>query len=255
MKYYKRFPDAALQGMAVLTLEQRGAYNSVIDLIYACDGIVDGKNDARIARAIAIDVRTWRAIKPQLIAAGKIWLDEAGLLHARRCDEVLIEADTTSDRQSKRSRKRWDLFEKHNRTNADTMQRSNANTNIDRERDKKKEGVPTDHALPPTWAPNSDHLMLADQLGLTPDQVANNAEEMKAWAWGNGRTRSNWDFMFSSWLRRKAKSHRKTGNGHAENKPSVLDVTQGLLRQIRNDGTLPDPSGNPVRMLSQERRK
>ena len=40
-RWYKRDPNAALEGMAVLTLEERGAYNTVLDLIYTHDGSVD----------------------------------------------------------------------------------------------------------------------------------------------------------------------------------------------------------------------
>jgi len=36
-RWYKRDPNAALEGMAVLTLEERGAYNTVLDLIYTHD--------------------------------------------------------------------------------------------------------------------------------------------------------------------------------------------------------------------------
>ena len=38
VKWYKRDPNAALTGMASLTLEERGAYNTILDLIYAHDG-------------------------------------------------------------------------------------------------------------------------------------------------------------------------------------------------------------------------
>ena len=35
LKWYKRDPDAALSGMFELTLEERGAYNTILDLIYS----------------------------------------------------------------------------------------------------------------------------------------------------------------------------------------------------------------------------
>jgi len=40
VRWYKRDPNAALTGMAGLTLEERGAYNTILDLIYANDGAV-----------------------------------------------------------------------------------------------------------------------------------------------------------------------------------------------------------------------
>jgi hypothetical protein len=38
MKWYKRDPNAALTGMASLKLEERGAYNTILHLIYATTG-------------------------------------------------------------------------------------------------------------------------------------------------------------------------------------------------------------------------
>ena len=40
LKWYARDPRAALTGMMELTLEERGAYNTILDLIYCHDGEV-----------------------------------------------------------------------------------------------------------------------------------------------------------------------------------------------------------------------
>jgi hypothetical protein len=256
VKFYKHDPDRFLNGVAELNFEQRGAYYSLVDLLYCRDGLVVD-DDVTVARMLRCQWRVWRRLKAQLMALEKIWCED-GVLHANGVDDTLKEAAYTSDQQKLRALKRWRKHPSKNGKTPDettdpSMQRGNAiHTHSDRE--IKKEGVPTDHALPPTWKPNSDHLLLADQLGLTPAQVTENAEEMKAWAWGNGRTRSNWNFMFSSWLRRKAKNRSKT-NGHTEIQPTIVDVNRQLLEQIRSGGTLLGTNTDPVRMLSQDRRK
>lgn len=76
--WYKRDPRAALTGMMELTLEERGAYNTVLDLIY--DRAGDLRDDERfIAGWCGCDVRVWRRIRARLLALGKLYVD-AGML-------------------------------------------------------------------------------------------------------------------------------------------------------------------------------
>jgi hypothetical protein len=87
MEWYKRDPSAALAGMAQLNPKQRGIYGSLIDLLYARDGqLID--DDRMIAHAISVDIRAYRTIKTQLIAAGKLWLNHDGFLRVKRFDQV-----------------------------------------------------------------------------------------------------------------------------------------------------------------------
>jgi hypothetical protein len=87
LRWYKRDPDAALAGMMVLTLEERGAYNTVLDLIYARDGAVD--DDPRfIAGWLRCDVRVWKRIRDRLIALEKIYVEDGTLRNCRADAEV-----------------------------------------------------------------------------------------------------------------------------------------------------------------------
>jgi hypothetical protein len=82
MKWYMRDPNAALTGMASLTLEERGAYNTVLDLIYAHDGAVDD-NDRFLAGWCRVDIRVWKRIKERLIAQKKLYVNGPTLRNAR----------------------------------------------------------------------------------------------------------------------------------------------------------------------------
>ena len=44
MKWYKRDPDAFFAATRTLTLEERGAYNDLLDLLYARDGEIPDKD-------------------------------------------------------------------------------------------------------------------------------------------------------------------------------------------------------------------
>jgi uncharacterized protein YdaU (DUF1376 family) len=90
MRWYKRDPDAALNGMAVLTLEERGAYNTVLDLIYSHDGNLHD-DERTLARWIGCDIRVWRRVRRRLLDLGKLYV-HGGNLHNGRADEELYAA-------------------------------------------------------------------------------------------------------------------------------------------------------------------
>ena len=88
LKWYKRDPDAALTGFFELTLEERGAYGTVLDLIYARDGNLPD-DDKFIAGFLRSDVRVWRRIKKVLLARGKITIEDGIIRNFRATSEIL----------------------------------------------------------------------------------------------------------------------------------------------------------------------
>lgn len=87
IRWYKRDPDAALAGMADLTLEECGAYNLVLDLIYSREGKL--KDDAAdISRLLRCDVRVWKRIRRRLMDLGKLYV-HGGNLHNARADKEI----------------------------------------------------------------------------------------------------------------------------------------------------------------------
>lgn len=85
LKWYKRDPSKALKGMMKLNLEQRGAYNTILDLIYSHDNELDD-DDHVLAAWLRVDVRVARRLKAELIAAGKLYTD-CGYLKNKKADE------------------------------------------------------------------------------------------------------------------------------------------------------------------------
>jgi uncharacterized protein YdaU (DUF1376 family) len=94
MQWYKRDCDAALVGMAELTLEECGAYNRLLDLLYSRNGNVPD-DDVMVATMMRVDVRTWRRLKARLIAHGKVWIIQiqpCGQLMAKRVEKTISDA-------------------------------------------------------------------------------------------------------------------------------------------------------------------
>lgn len=90
LRWYKRDPRAALSGMMELTLEERGAYNTVLDLIYIHDGAIED-NLRLIAAWMKTDVRIWKRIRQRLIDCGKLYT-HAGSLRNERADQEVLAA-------------------------------------------------------------------------------------------------------------------------------------------------------------------
>ena len=100
LKWFKRDPRAAVLGMMTLTLEERGAYNTLIDLIYIADGALPD-NANIISRLLGTNTRRWKRIRASLINKGKIYLI-GGRLHNERAD---LESADAMHRVAKR--KAW----------------------------------------------------------------------------------------------------------------------------------------------------
>jgi len=92
--WYKRDPSAALEGMQQLTLEERGAYNTVIDLIYVRDDRLYD-DDRFISGHLGVDMRVWKRIKASLLTKGKLAI-EAGFIRNKRASTEVHRVVATS---------------------------------------------------------------------------------------------------------------------------------------------------------------
>ena len=87
IKWYKRDPRAALVGMSNLTLEERGAYNTILDLIYTHEGALDD-DERYICGWLGCHIRSWRRIRAKLINLEKLYLNGGKLRNERADHEV-----------------------------------------------------------------------------------------------------------------------------------------------------------------------
>ena len=129
LKWYKRDPRAALTGMIALTLEECGAYNKVLDLIYSRDGaLVD---DAReICVWLNCDPRTWKRIRARLINTGKLYVN-GNCLRNERADQEVDQALTRVRDCVEAASKRWaDYNEIKRLNNADAMLPTSTSTKL-----------------------------------------------------------------------------------------------------------------------------
>lgn len=87
LPYHRHFHDDALTGMRDLTLEERGAYYTILDMIYAKGAAIDD-DPRRIAAELIVSRQRWTGIRARLIRLGKLWADRGLLGNARADDEL-----------------------------------------------------------------------------------------------------------------------------------------------------------------------
>jgi uncharacterized protein YdaU (DUF1376 family) len=128
MKFYMRNADAALAGMAELTLEQCGLYNRILDLIYSRDGVVPADEACAMLR---IDPRAWRRITAELMAKGKVRVDSEGMLCANGVSKTLTSAEIRSRSQRSSADLRWKNYKLSKENNVIRMPLTITNTKED----------------------------------------------------------------------------------------------------------------------------
>lgn len=108
LKWYKRDPRAAIVGMTGMTLEERGAYNTILDLIYCHDGALPD-DAAYICDVLNCDPRIWRRLKARLLERGKIYM-HAGAIRNERADQETFSALTRVRLATEAINKRWAVY-------------------------------------------------------------------------------------------------------------------------------------------------
>lgn len=111
LPYYPRFPRDFLDGTAGMSLEEKGAYGIILDLIYMSGkrGLPD--DSQYIAGQLGTSVRKWNSIRKKLIEQGKIYSD-LEIISNLRADKVKINQSKYQDNQAenrRRSNKNNDL--------------------------------------------------------------------------------------------------------------------------------------------------
>jgi uncharacterized protein YdaU (DUF1376 family) len=105
VKWYKRFPTDFIEGVALLTLEECGAYTLLLDTLYAAGGALPD-NDQALARLWRCNARKARRLKTRLLESGKIQPND-GFLTNRRVTFELNKAKTKSMLMQSLAQKRW----------------------------------------------------------------------------------------------------------------------------------------------------
>ena len=105
--WYKRYARDFHEGTRKLTLEERGAYSDIIDLIFMHGGPIED-DDRDLAFRLRIDIRKWKRLRRRLLSLGKLYITH-GHIHNARAKEVLDQREVERRLMGRRGVDRPDL--------------------------------------------------------------------------------------------------------------------------------------------------
>lgn len=88
MPYHRRYHQDALQGYRRLTLEERGAYTTILDLIYDEGGPIEN-NERWLAGELNCSLRKVRALLEALLTMRKLYITSIGKISNHRAEAEL----------------------------------------------------------------------------------------------------------------------------------------------------------------------
>lgn len=97
LPYYPMYPRDFHDGTLRMSLELKGAYIMLLNLIYTRGGPVDDE-EGYLARYVGCSIRKWQKLRLELIGHGKIVV-ENGMIRNSRADEELLKRASYQDQQ------------------------------------------------------------------------------------------------------------------------------------------------------------
>lgn len=138
--WYKRNPRDFYEATRALSLEERGAYSDIIDLLYMHDGSIP--DDAKwLSHALHISTRKWAPIRAALLKAGKVQIVNGQIVNGRVSDELgsrAVQSRLKAESASNRERTKRENREKANKNNETRPQKDHYARSRDIETDKEK---------------------------------------------------------------------------------------------------------------------
>ena len=117
--WHKRYHSDALTGFMSLSLEERGAYQTILDMIYDRGGPIVN-NDRLLAGYMGVSLRKWASIRDALSAKGKIAIEGGHIANERAIFEIEKAAKTSrkhAENGSKGGHKSGEVRKKVNENN------------------------------------------------------------------------------------------------------------------------------------------
>jgi uncharacterized protein YdaU (DUF1376 family) len=216
LPYYKRFPRDFLDGTVGFTLEQKGAYSCVLDLIFMRGGNMP--DDAGyVAGQLGCSVRKWNTIREFLIGRGKLTIKN-GIISNFRADDLLEETRKYREQKAENRSVPNKNKEQEERplTKRAEIQIPDTETTLSRvvtaqapaatpEKPKRKaapKGAARGSRIAPNWAPTPKDYAFASSNGLTREEINREADRFRNYwlAATKNAAKCDWEATWRNWL-------------------------------------------------------
>ena len=263
-QWYKYYPLDFQFGTQDLTLEQRGAYQAVLNLIYMHQGPV-ADNDRWIAGQLNISTRKWRTLKAALLSAGKLTVKGGRIDNVRARTE--IESALALRRKYAENGAKGARVMRENQAGPRGINHlaaagpgdseSDSDPEIRSQKQSPEPPAPRGRRLSADWQPTHRDTEFARSKGLDDATVTDIAARFRDY-WtaqpGQRGIRTDWSATWRNWIRRELDPPARNG-GTGRNRPAggkrsgapgdaggggALDATRRLLAQLG-----PQPGSEP----------
>lgn len=235
--WYKRFPSNWLGGVIMLTAEERGVYDTLLELMY--DRWATIRHEPKeLARICGTSLRRFNVIFDKLVQLKKVTLVD-GMISNERFEiqrgEEGNEAETFAENGRKSGKKRRDksaenepgLFET-NELAKKGFEHTRVQTPDDRY--QKPSGK---HRLPESWYPSADGYAYAERYGFDRAKAENMFDKFRRHHIAKGSTWANWDMVWQNWVRQEVEfaASRRPANGETAQVITMADIASGKFRR------------------------
>jgi len=251
--WYKRYPVNFIHGTMGLSLEEKGAYSIILDLIYDRGGpIVD---DARyIAGVCNCSLRKWSSIRLSLIQAGKIALVDGKITNARAEKEIEFALNSAKERAEsgakggrKATENRSDANENNGLSEAE-LEHTRAVLELEARNKNIEDPAPPAGGSPPKGEKRGTRvdgfvpdLDAAADLGLGADRARLQADKfIDFWRGKPGASglKRDWPATWRNWVRSEIERNGQTnfangGRSHVQSHGRRETQGDGIVAGVR----------------------
>lgn len=213
LPYFPMFPSDFEAKTSHLTLEEDGAYNRLLRLMWMTPGCSLPDDDAWIMRRMRVDKDTYERVVRVVI--DEFCVRENGRVSNAKLTEVFEDTKTRHEKRvsagSKGGKAKALKTNKTEPSNAKAMLKQpkpkpkpNLSTNV--ESDARERAAPQRKSkratkLPDGWVPDLDKARrVMDEYELTREEMNFCYKKMEAHAYANGRTQKDWDAAYRNWV-------------------------------------------------------
>jgi len=254
LPYFPMYPTDFEAKTSHLTLEEDGAYNRLLRLMWMTPGCSLPDDDRWIMRRMRCDLETFQGVVKPLI--DEFMKREKGRVFSPRLTE---EHNLSSEKHKKRvdAGKKGGRPAKSLKTNKTTQSNAKAkpkqpepepyvDTNVSTKRARKRVS-----RLPENWTLPDDFMAFAKSKGLSEGQAHAEAEKMRDWSLASPKgVKLDWLATWRSWINRKIEEQ---GNGSkSDNTARHRNAFASALSE-RSGGGGGDPQGEPDRRIDMPR--
>lgn len=237
--YYKRFPSDWLAGTAGLTAEQKGVYDTVLELLYdRGEPIKDEPRElARITGCSS--TRRYSLIRDQLVAAGKLQLVDGYLTNPRwerQYDVEQQEAEVLGQNGSKvrkDSRKNTPqnspgLFDNNDLTKKGFEPNQSPESRVHESSTHGRRKAPR-RTMPEGWTPGEREVAYASKVGITGSKLDVETTKFVRHHLSRGTLIANMYATWQTWIDNAIQfaAEKRARATAAAGQPSILDVAFG----------------------------